>query len=164
MWESDTKVCEGEKRRLQVLKERSLPGTGKDRSLRAKQSPGTPAIDDNSPPSEDAISIRTKDDEDDCSYKIGKRVPCKVEGIAALEVSNGDQVDRVPTEIESSCPIRAKRCEDGKRTVSENKSGSTSDQCVLVRSPCVYCTGIGLVHGCSRPTSTQSMPIPPSSA
>ena len=62
-------------------------------------------------PAEDAISDCATGYQCNSSYHIRKRDPCEVERIAELQVSHGDQVDRVPTQIQRNCPIRGERCE-----------------------------------------------------
>ena len=54
---------------------------------------------------EDAISERAKTKQCYSSYHIRKCNPYKVERITEPEVSHGDQVDRVPTEIQRKCLI-----------------------------------------------------------
>ncbi len=61
---------------------------------------------------EDAISEGARGNEGDSSYHIRKRDPCEVERIAEREVSHGDQVDRVPTQIQRNSPVRDECCKD----------------------------------------------------
>ena len=61
------------------------------------------------------------------SYKIGKRDPCKVEGITELEVTHSDQVDRVPTEQRTG-PKTLNPARVEKITVQEKMMGRICDQ------------------------------------
>ena len=54
---------------------------------------------------EDTISERAKTKQRYSSYYIRKGDSCKVEWITEPEVSHGDQIDRVPTQIQRNCPI-----------------------------------------------------------